>query len=415
MKTEIITIGDEILIGQTVDTNSTWIANELNLIGIDVAKIVSISDNKEEIFKALYDAENYADLVLITGGLGPTDDDITKKALAEYFNTKLVQSKEVLEHVEAFASKRKVWMNERNIRQADILENSEIIQNEIGTAPGMKLKKNDVTFIAMPGVPFEMKRMMSNYIIPWLKENQIDQYIIHKLILTQGWPESRLAEYLESWEKNIPKEISIAYLPSPGIIKLRLTGKGNNKKLLEELIQDQVKKLEKLIPELICGYDSEKLEEIIGNLLKKENSQLSIAESCTGGNISHLLTSIPGSSEYFSGGVVAYSNKIKKDVLSVSKSNLIDYGAVSKEVVEEMATGVKNLYKTDFAIATSGIAGPTGGTEEKPVGTTWIAVASKDKVISKKYVFGNHRNRNIQMASITALNMLRKLILGLEI
>lgn len=413
MKAEIITIGDEILIGQTVDTNSAWIANELNLLGIDVVRIVSISDNKEEILNALDDAEKYADLVLITGGLGPTDDDITKRALAEYFKTKLVQSKEVLEHVEAFVIKRKALMNERNVRQADIPENCKIVKNEIGTAPGMKFEKDGVTFISMPGVPFEMKRMMTNHIIPELKENRIDQHIIHKVILTQGWPESRLAEYIEDWERNIPKEISIAYLPSPGIIKLRLTGKGINKELLEQLIQDQVKKLELLIPKLICGHDSDKLEELIGNLLKKRNSTLSIAESCTGGNISHLITSIPGSSEYFSGGIVAYSNDIKQNILSVSESNLINYGAVSKEVVEEMAMGAKNLYKTDFAIATSGIAGPTGGTEEKPVGTTWIAVASKDKVISKKYIFGNHRSRNIQMASVTALNMLRKLMVGI--
>ena len=415
MKAEVITIGDEILIGQTVDTNSAWIANELNLLGIDVVRIISISDNKEEIFNALDDAGKYADLVLITGGLGPTDDDITKKALAEYFKTKLVQSKELLQHVEAFIIKRKALMNERNVRQADIPENCKIIKNEIGTAPGMKFEKDGVTFISMPGVPFEMKRMMTNHIIPELKENPIDQHIIHKVILTQGWPESRLAEHLEGWERNIPKELSIAYLPSPGIIKLRLTGKGNNKEFLEQLINDQVKKLELLIPKLICGYDSDKLEELIGNLLKKKNSTLSIAESCTGGNISHLITSIPGSSEYFSGGIVAYSNDIKQNILSVSKSNLINYGAVSKEIVEEMAMGARNLYKTDFAIATSGIAGPTGGTEEKPVGTTWIAVASKDKVISKKYIFGNHRNRNIQMASVTALNMLRKLIVGMEI
>ncbi len=415
MKTEVITIGDEILIGQTVDTNSAWIANELNLLGIDVVRIVSISDNKEEIFNALDDAGKYANLVLITGGLGPTDDDITKRALAEYFKTKLVQSKEVLEHVEAFVIKRKALMNERNVRQADIPENCKIIKNEIGTAPGMKFEKDGVTFISMPGVPFEMKSMMTNHIIPELKENKIDQHIIHKVILTQGWPESRLAEHLEGWERNIPKEISIAYLPSPGIIKLRLTGKGNKKELLEQLIQDQVKKLELLIPKLICGYDSDKLEELIGNLLKKKNSTLSIAESCTGGNISHLITSIPGSSEYFSGGIVAYSNDIKQNILSVSESNLINYGAVSKEVVEEMAMGARNLYKTDFAIATSGIAGPTGGTEEKPIGTTWIAVASKDKVITKKYIFGNQRNRNIQMASVTALNMLRKLMVGIEI
>jgi len=415
MKAEIITIGDEILIGQTVDTNSAWMANQLNLIGVDITRIVSISDNKDEIIKALDDAKNRSELVLITGGLGPTNDDITKPTLAEYFDTKLVQNTEVLKHIEAFVLKRKASMNVRNAQQADVPENCEIIKNELGTAPGMKFKKDGVTFISMPGVPFEMKKIMSDYIIPELRKKDSSEHIIHKVVLTQGWPEARLAEFLEDWEKNIPNEIALAYLPSPGIIKLRLTAKGNDKNLLEQLIADQVIKLEKLIPNLICGYDNERLEDIIGILLKEKNKTLSLAESCTGGNISHLITSIAGSSSYYLGGVVAYANEIKESILGVSKSNIDNYGAVSKQVVEEMAEGVRSLYHSDFAIATSGIAGPTGGNEEKPLGTTWIAIASENKVLSKKYVFGNHRGRNIQMASVVALNMLRKVILGLEI
>lgn len=266
----------------------------------------------------------------------------------------------------------------------------------------------------MPGVPFEMKEMMSNSIIPELKKKNQDIFIIHKNVLTQGMPESKLAEVLEEWESELPKEIALAYLPSPGIIKLRLTAKGKNKEFLEKLIADVIKKLESIIPELICGYDSDLLEQAIGKVLLTKNKTLSIAESCTGGNIAHLITSVPGSSAYFTGGVVAYSNEIKTRVLDVSVSNIDTYGAVSKQVVEEMAIGVLNKFNTDFAIATSGIAGPDGGTKDKPVGTTWIAVADKTKVISKLFVFGDQRERNIQRASLTALNMLQKLVLGKE-
>lgn len=414
MKAEIITIGDEILIGQIVDTNSAWIANKLNLIGIEIVRITSISDNKNEIYKALDNAKQIADLVLITGGLGPTEDDITKKTLAEYFNTKLVQNKEVLNHIEQFVIKRNAFMNERNIRQADVPESCKVIKNILGTAPGMWFEADNRIFISMPGVPFEMKEMMTNSIIPELTNNRSDIHIIHKVVLTQGLPESKLAEFLEEWESNLPEMISLAYLPSPGLIKLRLTAKGNDKILLEKLIKEQLEKLEILISDLICGYDAEKLEELVGKLLKENKKTLSVAESCTGGNIAHLITSVPGSSEYFTGGIVAYSNNIKEKFLSVSASNIINYGAVSKEVVEEMAIGIRKLYNTDFAIATSGIAGPAGGTEEKPVGTTWIAVSDKNNVISRKYIFGDQRGRNIESASLTALNMLQKLILGKE-
>jgi len=334
--------------------------------------------------------------------------------LAEYFNTKLVQNKEVLKHIEQFVIKRKAWMNERNVKQADVPEDCKIIRNKIGTAPGMWFEQGRSIIISMPGVPFEMKEMMTKFIIPELKKMDSNFHIIHKIVLTQGWPESKLAEVLEEWESNLPDVISVAYLPSPGLIKLRLTAKGNDLNILENVVAQQVEQLERIIPNLICGYDSDKLEEIIGKLLRENNKTLSVAESSTGGSIAHLLTSIPGSSEYFSGGVVAYSNEIKENILSVSKSKIVNYGAVSKQVVEEMAKGVRKLYKTDLAIATSGIAGPSGGTEEKPVGTTWIAVSDNSRVISKKYVFGNHRGRNIQSASLTALNMLQKLVLGKE-
>lgn len=414
MKAEIITIGDELLIGQTIDTNSAWIAHKLNLIGVDIIKIVSISDKKDEITKALDNAKQNAELVLITGGLGPTNDDITKKTLANYYGVKLVQNKEVLKHVEGFAIKRKLNMNERNVRQAEVPENCTILHNEIGTAPGMLFNDNNKIIISMPGVPFEMKELMNNNVIPLLKEKKNNLSIIHKIVLTQGISESKLAEVLEGWESKLPDELSLAYLPSPGIIKLRLTAKGNNKQKLEKILQDQISKLEKIIPKLICGYDLEKLEELVGKLLIDKGKTLSTAESCTGGNIAHLITSIPGSSDYFKGSVVAYSNEIKQNILSVSSSNLNNYGAVSKQVVEEMVLSIKKLFNTDFAIAISGIAGPSGGTVDKPVGTTWIAVADNDKVITKKYIFGDHRERNIKRASLTALNLLQKLILRKE-
>ena len=414
MRAEIITIGDEILIGQTVDTNSAWMAHELNLIGVDVTKIVSISDKQEEITKALDNSVQSVDLVLITGGLGPTDDDITKKTLAEYFDTKLVLNNDVLKHIERFVIKRKSFMNERNVKQAEVPEGCKIIQNEIGTAPGMWFEKDGKIIISMPGVAFEMKKMMEETILPELETKRTSFEIIHRTVLTQGWPESKLAEYLEEWEKNLPDVISLAYLPSPGIIKLRFTAKGENKKYLQDTINHKIQKLETIIPQLICGYDSDKLEEITGRLLESTGKTLSVAESCTGGNIAHLITSIPGSSSYFLGGAIAYSNDVKINLLGVSNSNIDKYGAVSKQVVEDMARGAIKRFQSDYAVATSGVAGPTGGTAEKPVGTIWIAVCDDSKVISQKFVFGNHRGRNIQMTSVTALNMLRKLILERE-
>lgn len=410
MKAEIITIGDEILIGQTIDTNSAWIANRLNLIGVDIRRIISISDKKSEIIKALNDAQKDVDLILITGGLGPTNDDITKQTLAEYFNSKLVLNNDILQHIEQFVLKRKGDMNERNIKQAEVLENCTILKNNIGTAPGMLFDLDGKMVISMPGVPFEMKELMNNHVIPLLKSKQQDLHIIHKIILTQGLPESKLAEVLEEWEGRLPDFISLAYLPSPGIIKLRLTAKGTDKLKLESHIKDQVNKLETIIPELICGYDSEKLEELIGQELLKTGKTLSTAESCTGGHIASLITSISGSSEYFKGSIVAYSNEIKNKILHVKKSDIGTYGAVSKQVVEQMAIGSCAVLNTDYAISTSGIAGPNGGTKEKPVGTTWIAVSDGKNTISELHVFGDQRERNIQRASRTALNMLLKLI-----
>ena len=412
MNAEIITIGDEILIGQIVDTNSVWIANELNSIGINVIRKSSVSDSKSEIIKAIDYAKNSADIILLTGGLGPTNDDCTKDALADYYKVELIENSDVLNHISELINKRSGFLNQRNINQAKVPSNCKVIQNSVGTAPGMWFNDGDKTIISMPGVPFEMKEMMSKFILPELKKANTNDYIIHKLVLTQGLPESKLAETIESWENNLPEEIKLAYLPSPGIIKLRLSARGTNQKYLQTQISKQINLLQEIIPDYICGYDSEQLEDVIAKLLLTKGITLSIAESCTGGYISHLITSISGSSAYFKGSIIAYSNEIKENILNISKSNLEAYGAVSKQVVEEMAIHVRELFDTDFSIATSGIAGPTGGSQEKPVGAIWIAIADKNGVISLKYVFGDDRLRNIQRASLTALNMLQKRVNG---
>jgi nicotinamide-nucleotide amidase len=411
MRAEIITIGDEILIGQIVDSNSAHIAVKLSLAGIITTRITSVADNRESIINALDNAKNNADIVIITGGLGPTGDDITKPALVEYFNSKLVLNEKVLEDIKRFLAGRALIVNERNIKQAELPDNCKIIPNKYGTASGMWFEKEGKIFISMPGVSFEMKEMTDKHIIPELKKRFKLPVIIHRTILTNGLAESTTAELIKDWENNLPANMKLAYLPSPGLLRLRLTAKGDEKQKLENNINIQVEGLQKLISENIFGYDDERLEEIVGMLLKKHKSALAIAESCTGGKISELITSVPGSSEYFNGSVIAYSNEIKKRVLGVSEADLEKHGAVSEKVVTKMALGIMKLYMADYAIATSGIAGPAGGTVQKPVGTTWIAISSKDKVHAQKYNFGDHRGRNILKASITALNMLRRELL----
>lgn len=410
IQAEIITIGEELLIGQVIDTNSAWISQQLNLIGISVAQITSISDKKEQIINTLTETIKRSKIVLITGGLGPTKDDITKQTLADFFNSKLVFNEEAYKNIEAIFARRNLKVTELNRLQAYLPDKCKVIPNLEGTACGMLFKKNDCIIISMPGVPYEMKTMMEKFILKELQNEFNLPYVVHKTILTQGIGESFLAEKIEDWENNLPENISLAYLPSPGIVRLRLSAKGNNKTELENSIQIQVKKLEELISEFIYGYDNDTLEIIIGKLLKEKKSTLAVAESCTGGYISHLITSIPGSSAYFKGGIVSYDNEIKKSELNVNEDDLANFGAVSKEVVEQMATNILKKFNTDYAIATSGIAGPDGGTPEKPVGMVWIAVADKDSVNAHVYFMGEHRGRNIQKSAITALNMLRKKI-----
>jgi nicotinamide-nucleotide amidase len=409
---EIITIGDEILIGQIIDTNSAWIAQQLNLIGINVVQISSISDNKNHIINALKEATVRADLILVTGGLGPTRDDITKQTIAGFFNSNLKRNDQILNHITKLLNARNVIMNELNVRQADLPDNCIIIPNDFGTAQGMWFEKEGKVFVFMPGVPYEMKGIVSEQLLPRLVKQFSTPSIYHKTLMLQGIAESKLAEMIESWELKLPDQLKLAYLPSPGLIRLRLTAKGEQMERLKSLVHSEVKKVFPIIEPYYFGEDDEQLEMIVSKLLKENNLTLSTAESCTGGKIAHLITSVPGSSSFFKGSVVAYANEIKTEILKVSARIINDKGAVSEEVVREMAQNVRVTFGTDYSIAVSGIAGPDGGTPEKPVGTTWIAIASPNQVIARMFVFGDNRERNIQRASVTALNELRKAILA---
>ena len=412
MKVEIITIGDEILIGQIVDTNSAWMAQQLNLIGIHIKQISSVSDNREHILKALNEAAKRADIILITGGLGPTKDDITKATLCEYFNVKLRFDATVFADVESIFRNRKAPLLDVNRKQAEVPENCIPLRNKNGTAPGMWFEHNNKIFVSMPGVPFEMKALMEEEVIPRLKNKFSLPFILHKTILTQGIGESFLAEKIAAWEDSLQADnIKLAYLPSAGMVRLRLSTFGKDKNELEKIVDEKIKMLKTLVPEYIFGSENETLEEIVGQLLLEKNKTIAIAESCTGGYLSHLITRIPGSSAYFKVAVVPYSNEIKINELNVNPNDINQFGAVSKEVVEAMAKKMLQKFKADYSIAISGIAGPTGGTTEKPVGTIWMAVASEKNIISKTFLFGTHRERNIERASITALNMLRKFLL----
>lgn len=409
---EIITIGDEILIGQTVDTNSAWMGNELNLMGIRINRITSVSDNKDEIISSLDEALFRVEVVLMTGGLGPTSDDITKDTLAGFFGGKLVLDNEVLENVTERLRRRNLQMNENNRRQAMVPDNCKVLKNLTGTAPGMLFEKSGKIVISMPGVPHEMKHIMKEHVLPLLAGRLPVGVIIHKNIMTYGVAEAMLAERLETFENKLPGEIRLAYLPAYGVIKLRLTAAGNDEKKIRESVKDQVEKLYKIIPDVIYGEDEVMLEEVVGKLLNDNNLTVSMAESCTGGKIASLITSVPGSSGWFRGSVVAYDNSIKTGVLGVSKETLRIYGAVSAETAGEMARGARRLMGTDYAVAVTGIAGPTGGTADKPVGTVWMAIDSESGLITEKQIFADNRQINISRSSYGALNLLRKQIVS---
>ncbi len=410
MIAEIISIGEELLIGQTINTNAAWLASNLNSIGIAVKQIVVITDDHDDIVNTIQAALQRADLVLTTGGLGPTRDDVTKKALCHIFGSKLVVNNTVMSDNDLFFRNRGLQLTELNKMQALVPEHARVIRNPFGTAPGLWFVSDKNILISMPGVPFEMQHMVTEAVLPLLKKQLKDFYIIHKTVLTQGIGESFLAEKIASWEDQLPKFIKLAYLPAPGVVKLRLSGTGSDKAVIEKTIEKQIEQLKSLIPEHIWGFDEQKLEELLGATLLSNSRTISIAESCTGGYIAHKITSVAGSSAYFKGAVVAYSNHSKQKLLSVKAEMLDEYGAVSQEVVEAMAVNALQLFDTDFSLAVSGIAGPSGGSPAKPVGTIWIAAASNQSVISKKFSFGDTRERNIVRASVAALALLKQLI-----
>lgn len=415
MIAEIICIGDELLVGQVVNTNATWIAQHLQEIGIPVKQISDIADEAEDIRQALDLAFSRSDVILMTGGLGPTRDDITKTTLCKYFNTHLIFHQPSFDNILRLFPLRGLKIGEENRKQAEIPANCTPLLNLHGTAPGMWFEKDKKVLVSLPGVPFEMEALMEKYVLPRLSgEDNLNQ-VVHKTVLTQGLGESFLAELIKDWELSLPSNLKLAYLPQPGIVRLRLTAKGEKRKNLIMEVDRQVEKLKQLIPDRIFGYGNDTMEEVAGRLLKEKKMTLSTAESCTGGFLAHMITSVPGSSEYYTGSVIAYSNTIKHEILGVSLQSLEQSGAVSEQVVKEMAEGVLRKFHTDFAIATSGVAGPDGGTAEKPVGTVWIAVASRTRTVTKKFMFGEHRGRNIRRSALAALNMLREEICGQKV
>jgi nicotinamide-nucleotide amidase len=411
MNAEIINIGEELLIGQVANTNGHWIAQQLNQTGFNVIQISAVSDKHEEILRILKESEQRSDLILITGGLGPTNDDVTRKALCEYFNTALVLNEQVLEDIREFFKIKGLELSRLNQDQAMVPDKAKIIRNPNGTAPGLWFEKDQKIIIATPGVPYEMQYMISEVILPELKSWAGNYHIVHKTILTQGIGESFLSDIIHPFESELPDNITLAYLPAPGLVRVRLTGKGKDEEQVRKQVELEARKLQELIPQYIWGYDRDTLQEVAGRMLLKKNKTICTAESCTGGYIAHHIISVPGSSSWYKGSVVAYSNEVKQHILGVDPYLLDKHGAVSKEVVEAMASHVLKMFSTDYSIAVSGIAGPEGGTPEKPVGTVWIAIGSKNRILSKRFQFGDSRERNILRSVLAALSMLRNFLI----
>lgn len=404
---ELLTIGDEILYGQIVDTNSQWMSVELSNAGIKVIRKTTVGDHEGEILAAFAEAEKRADIVLITGGLGPTNDDLTKPCLAKYFNCEVKIHDEALAEVTEFFKSRGRELTEINRQQAALPVCCEKVTNVLGTAPGMWFERNGKVFVSMPGVPHEMKRMMTDLVIPKLKKTFETPAIYHKVIRTVGIGESFLAEKIAEWENALPSHIKLAYLPSLGEVKLRLTGIGNTTEALENETELLTEKLRDRVGQFIYGYGEEPLEVAVGKKLLDKKLTIAVAESCTGGYLSHLVTSVPGSSSYFLGSIIPYDYAIKMRQLGVKPETLEQYGAVSEETIREMANLVRAKFNTDIGVATSGIAGPGGATPEKPVGTVWIAYSDKHQTVTRKLQLSKERLLNIKMASIAVLNLVR--------
>ncbi|NOR87259.1 MAG: competence/damage-inducible protein A [Bacteroidales bacterium] len=409
---EIINIGDELLIGQVVNSNASWMGSALSKSGFFVKQIKSVADDRKAIETAVNESIEVADIVLISGGLGPTKDDITKKVLAEYFESEMYFNEDAYQHIQQLFESRGFQVTEVNKNQAYLPTKAQAIPNFNGTAYGMWFEKQSSIVVSMPGVPFEMKTMMEKEVIPRLMERfQPDKYY-HQTIMTQGLGESFLANKIEAVESKLPDHIKLAYLPRPGIVRLRFSARGEDEKLIKHQVGLEVEKVKQIIGNRdIFGYDDINIEESLAEVLRNSSLKIATAESCTGGKIAHLITSVPGSSAFFNGSIVSYSNEIKHDLLGVDQDDLEKYGAVSKAVIIQMAEGAKKVLRTDYAVATSGIAGPEGGSDDKPVGYTWIAVAGPNQTKAVLHQFGEHRGRNIDRASLTALNMLRVMIL----
>ena len=411
----IITIGDELLIGQVIDTNSAWMAQQLNSIGIPVARRVAVGDNWDGIWNALDEESGKANIIFITGGLGPTADDITKPLLCKYFDGELIINQAALDNVtHLFEHVFKRPITERNIKQAEVPNTCTVILNKRGTASGMQFKKNKTIYFSLPGVPFEMMGMMEDYILPFLSNQFQLPHIAHRTLVTFGIGESMLADLIQDFETTLPNNIKLAYLPNHGIVRLRLTAIGPEKNEVNQLIDALFADLKILVKDYLVTDEDEPMERKIGKMLLERNQTISTAESCTGGYIAHLISSVPGSSAYYEGSLITYSYEAKEQLLAVKQSTLAQFGAVSEEVVKEMVNGLLTHTKTNYGIAVSGIMGPTGGMPDKPTGTVWMAVGNAEKIITQKFHFRFDRQKNIQLTAMNALNLLRMFMLSID-
>lgn len=418
LNASIITIGDELLIGQVVDTNSAWIAQELNKMGVWVRRRVAVGDNREDIIRALDEESQEASIIIMTGGLGPTADDITKPLLCGYFGGKMVMDEKVLEHIkhlfEKVFKRPAAMMLERNIKQAEVPDVCTVLHNARGTAPGMWFEKNGKVYVSLPGVPHEMKGLMTDSVLPKLQQAFAMPAIVSKTMVTYGVGESILAERIKDFEENLPPLVKLAYLPNHGLVRLRLTAKGNDKQVLETVVTELHTQLKQQLSDVLVTDTDASLENVVANLLLQKGKTLGTAESCTGGFIAQLITAQRGSSAYYKGGVVSYANTVKQEVLGVAAATLQEYGAVSEATVKEMVAGALKTLGCDYVVATSGIMGPDGGTEEKPVGTVWVGVGNKNKIEAALFQFRFDRRRNIDTTAMNALNLLRKFIVENE-
>jgi nicotinamide-nucleotide amidase len=410
MTATIVTIGDEILIGQIVDTNSGFIAKSLDKIGVEISEMISISDNKEHILDTFKKLQNKVDLVIVTGGLGPTKDDVTKKTFCDYFEDELIVNQSVLDHVtQMIEGIYKKAITQMNKDQALVPSRCTVLHNLVGTAPGMWMRKDNTVFISLPGVPYEVKYLLENEIVPKIVREYDRPYIIHKTILTYGQGESMVAERIEDWENSLPSFLKLAYLPSPGKVRLRLSARGTNKQVLENALEEYVGSLDLIINDIIVGFEEEEtIEFIVGKMLKKQGKTIATAESCTGGKIASVLTAIAGASDYFKGSVICYATEAKTDILGIPESVIKEFSVVSGAVASAMALRIKEMMKSDYALATTGNAGPTKGDENAEIGTVFIALATANEVIVEQYNFGQPREKVIDRAVYKSLELLKK-------